>query len=185
MSMETAKPKKVDSSMETAKRSGYLELDEYFMALCFVSAQRSEDPKTQVGACIVNQDKRIVGMGYNGMPDGRSDTEFPWTKGDTAEDDKHLYVCHAELNAITNKIQADIQNCRLFVILFPCNECAKLIVQSGIKEVVYYESKTADLSRKDEKATSKMFEHAGIKVLKYDPKRKTELRIGKEEPKFL
>ncbi|CAG2242041.1 comEB [Mytilus edulis] len=161
-SMETTELKKIHSSTDSAQRSGYLKWDEYFMALCFVSAQRSKDPNTQVGACIVNQDKRIVGMGYNGMPDGCSDTKFPWTMGDTAETDKHLYVCHAELNAIANKIQADIRNCTLFVTRFPCHECAKLIVQSGIKEVNFYESETTHLTSKDEEATYKMFVHANI-----------------------
>ncbi|XP_071125338.1 deoxycytidylate deaminase-like [Mytilus edulis] len=179
--MATATQKKVDSSTETVKRSGYLEWDEYFMALCFVSAQRSKDPITQVGACIVNQDKRIVGMGYNGMPDGCSDNEFPWTKGDTADTDKHLYVCHAELNAIANKIQADIRNCKLFVTRFPCNECAKLIVQSGITEVVYYASKTTDLTSTKEQATSKMFKQAKIDAIKYEGNRKIEFKIGEED----
>ncbi|XP_063414161.1 deoxycytidylate deaminase-like isoform X2 [Mytilus trossulus] len=179
--METTKLKEIHSSTDNAQRSSYLDWDEYFMALCFVSAQRSKDPNTQVGACIVNQAKRVVGMGYNGMPDGCSDTDFPWTKGDTAETDKHLYVCHAELNAIANKIQADIRNCRLFVTLFPCHECAKLIVQSGIKEVVFYRSKTTDLTRKDEQATHKMFQSAKISARQYKCNREFEFKIGEKD----
>ncbi|XP_076071795.1 deoxycytidylate deaminase-like [Mytilus galloprovincialis] len=162
-----------------------LEWEEYFMALAFLSAQRSKDPKTKVGACIVNKDQRIVGMGYNGMPNNCKDEDFPWGKGQTAEDNKHLYVCHAELNAVVNKIQADIRGCRMYVTLFPCNECAKIIIQSGIKKVIYYKmpDMPADKTKKEEKmekikATKKMFRKI-VKLTKYKikPERETVFKI--------
>ncbi|CAC5406243.1 comEB [Mytilus coruscus] len=162
------------------KRSWNLEWDEYFMALAFLSAQRSKDPKTQVGACIVNNDKRIVGMGYNGMPNHCKGEDFPWGKGQTAEDNKHLYVCHAELNAVVNKIQADVRGCRMYVTLFPCNECAKIIVQSGLEEVIYY--KMQDPPKEQiVKATKKIFEHGNIKLTEYKRERGTEFKIGPED----
>ncbi|CAC5413845.1 comEB [Mytilus coruscus] len=162
------------------KRSWNLGWDEYFMALAFLSAQRSKDPETQVGACIVNNDKRIVGMGYNGMPNNCKDDDFPWGKGQTAQDNKHLYVCHSELNAVVNKIQADVRGCRMYVTLFPCNECAKLIVQSGLEEVIYY--KMQDPPKEEiVKATKKMFEYGNIMLTKYEPKRGTEFKIGTED----
>jgi dCMP deaminase len=127
------------------KRQDYLGWDDYFMAVAFLSANRSKDPSTQVGACIVNEERKIVGIGYNGMPNGCSDDELPWAReADSPLDTKYPYVCHAELNAIMNKNSADVKGCRLFVALFPCNECAKLIIQSGIREVVYMSDKHRD-----------------------------------------
>ncbi|CAJ0944407.1 unnamed protein product, partial [Ranitomeya imitator] len=114
------------------KREDYLEWCEYFMAVAFLSAQRSKDPSSQVGACIVNPENKIVGIGYNGMPNGCHDDVLPWAR--TASDrldTKYPYVCHAELNAIMNKNSADVKGCIMYVALFPCNECAKLIIQAG------------------------------------------------------
>ncbi|CAM9710276.1 unnamed protein product, partial [Chrysoparadoxa australica] len=117
------------------KREDYIQWDDYFMAVAFLSAMRSKDPSTQVGACIVNPEKRIVGIGYNGFPTGCDDDKLPWArKADNELDTKYLYVCHAEVNAILNKNSADVKGCSMYVALFPCNECAKLIIQSGIKE---------------------------------------------------
>jgi len=114
------------------------------MAIAFLSAQRSKDPSTQVGACIVNKDKKIVGIGYNGMPNGCDDDELPWQRtSDDWLETKYPYVCHAELNAILNKNSADVKDCTIYVAMFPCNECAKIIVQSGICEVVYASDKHA------------------------------------------
>ncbi|XP_059500840.1 deoxycytidylate deaminase isoform X2 [Stegostoma tigrinum] len=114
------------------KREDYLEWSEYFMAVAFLSAQRSKDPNSQVGACIVNPENKIVGIGYNGMPNGCSDDILPWARtGPNKLDTKYMYVCHAELNAILNKNSADVKGCTMYVALFPCNECAKLIIQSG------------------------------------------------------
>uniref|UniRef100_A0A8C6AYR6 Deoxycytidylate deaminase n=1 Tax=Monodon monoceros TaxID=40151 RepID=A0A8C6AYR6_MONMO len=118
------------SEFHCKKRDDYLEWPEYFMAVAFLSAQRSKDPNSQVGACIVNAENKIVGIGYNGMPNGCSDDLLPWRR--TAEsilDTKYPYVCHAELNAIMNKNSADVKGCTMYVALFPCNECAKLIIQ--------------------------------------------------------
>ncbi|XP_067260466.1 deoxycytidylate deaminase isoform X4 [Chanodichthys erythropterus] len=116
----------------TKKRQDYLEWPEYFMAVAFLSAQRSKDPSSQVGACIVNQENKIVGIGYNGMPNGCDDDLLPWSRSaDNKLDTKYPYVCHAELNAIMNKNSADVKGCTMYVALFPCNECAKLIIQAG------------------------------------------------------
>uniref|UniRef100_A0A3B3TSI0 dCMP deaminase n=1 Tax=Poecilia latipinna TaxID=48699 RepID=A0A3B3TSI0_9TELE len=116
----------------TRKRDDYLEWPEYFMAVAFLSAQRSKDPSSQVGACIVNQENKIVGIGYNGMPNGCDDDLLPWSRSaDDRLNTKYPYVCHAELNAIMNKNSADVKGCTMYVALFPCNECAKLIIQAG------------------------------------------------------
>lgn len=154
------------------KREDYLEWCEYFMAVAFLSAQRSKDPSSQVGACIVNPENKIVGIGYNGMPNGCPDDALPWAR--TAEnklDTKYPYVCHAELNAIMNKNSADVKGCDMYVALFPCNECAKLIIQAGIKEVIYMSDKYHDSL--EMKAARFMFDLAGIKYTKFVPKRKS------------
>ncbi|XP_039302061.1 deoxycytidylate deaminase isoform X4 [Solenopsis invicta] len=120
---------------QMAGRMPDIDWDDYFMATAFLSAKRSKDPNTQVGACIVNNDNRIVGTGYNGMPNG---CEFPWNRVPrTYIQSKHLYECHAEMNAIMNKYSSDLRNCTMYTSIFPCNECAKIIIQSGIKEVIY------------------------------------------------
>ncbi len=129
----------------TSKRKDYISWDEYFMAVAQLSALRSKDPSTQVGACIVNVRKRIIGIGYNGFPTGCSDDELPWDREGGFLDTKYPYVCHAELNAVTNATnRQDLEGATLYVSLFPCNECAKLIVQTGIKEVIYLSDKYAD-----------------------------------------
>lgn len=121
-------------------RKDYLSWDQYFMSIALLSAQRSKDDHSQVGACIVNPDKRIVGIGYNGMPFGCNDNLYPWNRDGDWLETKYPYVVHAEPNAILNST-TNLKNCTMYVTLFPCNECAKLIIQSGIKEVVYYEDK--------------------------------------------
>lgn len=131
--------------------------DEYFMGVALLSAYRSKDPSTQVGACIVNEDKRIVGVGYNGMPYGINDKDFPWDNREV----KYQHVVHAELNAILNSTQS-LKNCTLYVSLFPCNECAKAIVQSGIKEIVYMSDKYADQEKFI--VSRKILNSAGIKL---------------------
>ncbi|XP_066913110.1 deoxycytidylate deaminase-like [Clytia hemisphaerica] len=152
-----------------SKRKEYLSWEDYFMATAFLAAQRSKDPSSQVGACIVNDEKRIVGVGYNGMPTGCDDEELSWSRvGETYLDTKYAYVCHAEMNAIMNKNSASVKNCTIYVALFPCNECAKLIVQSGIKEVVYYSAKNGESM--EAKASRRMFELAGIKYRQHIPK---------------
>ena len=121
------------------KRTDYINWDEYFMGIAMLAARRSKDPSTQVGACIVSPDNIIISTGYNGMPKGCSDDEFPWDR--TGEDTKYPYVVHAELNAILNANGRDLRGSRIYVSLFPCNECAKAIIQSGVKEVVYLSDK--------------------------------------------
>lgn len=126
----------------TTKRTDYISWEEYFMAVAQLSALRSKDPNTQVGACVVNRQRHIIGIGYNGFPVGCSDDELPWTREGDFLDTKYAYVCHAEMNAITNSSnKADLDGASMYISLFPCNECAKLIVQVGIKEVVYLSDK--------------------------------------------
>ncbi|MBR6510582.1 MAG: dCMP deaminase family protein [Clostridia bacterium] len=157
------------------KRLDYLSWDEYFMGIASLSAMRSKDPSTQVGACIVNSDKRILSMGYNGMPRCCSDDEFPWDKKDTALDSKYLYVCHAELNAILNCAVGSVRGCTVYTTLFPCNECAKAIIQSGITEVVYASDKYADSD--SVLASKRMFDTAGVKYRPYTSANK-EIKIS-------
>lgn len=126
------------------KRSKYMSWDDYFMGVAVLSGFRSKDPNTQVGACIVSEDKKILSVGYNGMPTGCDDDEMPWGReGESALETKYPFVCHAELNAILNS-RHDLKGSKIYVSLFPCNECAKAIIQSGIKEVVYTEDKYAN-----------------------------------------
>ena len=145
------------------KRTDYISWDEYFMGVSILSGMRSKDPSTQVGACIVSEDHRILSMGYNGMPTGCSDDELPWDH--TAEDPldtKYLYVCHAELNAILNHAGPTLRGATIYVSLFPCNNCAKAIIQSGIREVVYQDDKYANTP--DVIASKKMLNMAGVKL---------------------
>ncbi|XP_037088114.1 deoxycytidylate deaminase-like [Pollicipes pollicipes] len=153
------------------KRTGYLEWAEYFMAICFLSAMRSKDPVTQVGACIVSDDRKIVGIGYNGMPLGCSDDRLPWGKvAANSLDTKYMYVCHAEMNAIMNKNSANVKGCTIYVALFPCNECAKLIIQSGIRKVVYASDKHSHKSSTI--ASKRLLEMAGVECCQYVPPRR-------------
>lgn len=154
----------------TSKRDDYINWDEYFMGISILSAQRSKDPNTQVGACIVNQKNKIVGVGYNGFPIGCSDDELPWDREGDFLETKYPFVCHAELNAILNSIK-NLDGCRIYVALFPCNECAKAIIQSGIKEVIYLSDKYADSN--PTKAAKIMFQQAGIKTRKLE----TDLKV--------
>ena len=126
------------------KRDDYLSWDEYFMGVAFLSGMRSKDPSTQVGACIIDKEKKIIGMGYNGFPLGSSDDEMPWGKTGDFLDTKYPYVVHAELNAILNSIKS-LKESTIYVTHFPCNECAKAIVQSGIKKVIYFSDKHKNL----------------------------------------
>ncbi len=140
--------------------------DEYFMGMAKLSALRSKDPNTKVGACIVDPDHKVVSNGYNGMPRGVDETKISWNKGEGL-DSKYLYVCHAEFNAILNtRNGAALKGCTLYVTLFPCNECTKAIIQTGIKEVVYGDDKYHDTT--ETTASRKMLELAGVKVRKYD-----------------
>ncbi|KAG5286391.1 hypothetical protein AALO_G00014310 [Alosa alosa] len=152
------------------KREDYLEWPEYFMAVAFLSAQRSKDPSSQVGACIVNPENKIVGIGYNGMPNGCNDDLLPWARAAADRlDTKYPYVCHAELNAIMNKNSADVKGCTIYVALFPCNECAKLIIQAGIKDVIYLSDKYH--SAPEMTASRRLLNLAGIKYKQFVPRR--------------
>ena len=126
------------------KREGYITWDEYFMGIALLSAYRSKDPNTQVGACIVNAQNRIMSVGYNGLPTGCGDDDFPWEAQGEHIDTKYPYVCHAELNAILNSGGRNLEGCKIYVALFPCCECAKAIIQCGIKEVRYLSDKYAE-----------------------------------------
>lgn len=149
------------------KRQDYLSWDEYFMGIAMLSAGRSKDSNTQVGACIVSDENKILSVGYNGMPTGCDDDEMPWEREGAFLDTKYPFVCHAELNAILNRSTGSLKNARIYVSLFPCNECAKAIIQTGIKEVVYLEDKYADTD--SVKASKKMFSMAGVKIRQYVP----------------
>ena len=159
------------------KRADYLTWDEYFMGVAYMSGFRSKDPSTQVGACIVSEDNKILSIGYNGFPRGCSDEQFPWSRDD---DDplktKYIYVTHSELNAILNFRGGTLQGSRLYVSLFPCNECAKAIIQAGIRKVIYdcdkYEKTPSVI------ASKMMFQAAGVSFQKYEPtNRRLEIEV--------
>ena len=147
------------------KRDDYLSWDEYFMGIALLSAQRSKDSNTQVGACIVNQEHKIVSVGYNGMPTGCNDDDMPWEREGDFLNTKYPFVCHAELNAILNRSAGSLQECSLYVTLFPCNECAKAIIQSGITELVYADDKYNGTPTN--LASRRMLKSAGVKVTPY------------------
>ena len=147
------------------KRKDYISWDEYFMGVAMLSAMRSKDPNTQVGACIVDQNNKILSMGYNGFPIGCSDDEFPWNRDGEPLDNKYFYTTHSELNAILNYRGGSLDGAKLYVSLFPCNECAKAIIQAGIKKVVYDCDKYSDTPSVI--ASKRMLKAAGIEVIKY------------------
>lgn len=155
------------------KRTDYISWDEYFMGVALLSAKRSKDPNTQVGACIVNDKNKIVGAGYNGLPIGCHDDDFPWNKQGEFLDTKYPYICHAELNAILNNIGMDLHGCKIYTALFPCNECTKAIIQSGITEVIYLSDKYegSDVF----KASKIMLDKAGVTYRKVTTKINTLL----------
>lgn len=148
------------------KRNGYINWDEYFMGIAILSAQRSKDPNSQVGACIVSQDNKILSIGYNGFPIGCNDDELSWEREGDFKDTKYPYVCHAELNAILNYTGTTLKKSKIYVALFPCNECAKAIIQSGIKDVIYKDDKYKDTDVV--KVSKKLFDMAGIKYHQYE-----------------
>ncbi len=158
---------KTYETKKTMKRKNYISWDDYFMGIALLSAKRSKDPSTQVGACIVNPSNVIVGTGYNGFPIGCSDDVLPWGREGKPLETKYLYVCHAELNAILNS-STDLKNCKIYVPLFPCGECAKAIIQSGIKEVIYMSDKYTDMDLF--KVSKIMFDQAGVKCRLHKPK---------------
>lgn len=159
----------------TGKRNDYISWDEYFMGIAVLSSFRSKDPNTQVGCCIVSQNNRILSVGYNGFPQGCSDDEFPWHReGDSTLDTKYPFVAHAELNAILNS-RVPLEGAKLYVTLFPCNECAKAIIQAGIKEVVYVSDKYKDTESTI--ASKKMLSSASVKCTQIPP-----IKLSLEHP---
>ncbi len=150
---------------EMGKREDYIRWDEYFMGISKLAGMRSKDPNTQVGACIVGEDNKILSMGYNGFPNGCSDEDFPWDRDGDMLETKYAYVTHSELNAILNYRGGSLVGSKLYVSLFPCNECAKAIIQSGIRTVVYDSDKYSDTPAT--KASKKMFDAAGVRYYQY------------------
>lgn len=148
------------------KRKDYISWDEYFMGVAMLSGMRSKDPNTQVGACIVSEDNKILSMGYNGFPRGCSDDEFPWCREGEGLNSKYFYSTHSELNAILNYRGGSLEGAKLYVSLFPCNECAKAIIQAGIKTIVYdcdkYDGTPSVI------ASKRMLDAAGVRYYKYN-----------------
>lgn len=149
------------------KRLDYISWDEYFMGVSLLAAQRSKDPNTQVGACIIDEQNRILSTGYNGFPHGCSDDDFPWNRDAAIGETKYQFVVHAELNAILNARGKNLSGSKLYVSLFPCHECAKAIIQAGVKEVVYlsdkYNGTASDI------ASKRMLRAAGVILTKLQP----------------
>lgn len=165
------------------QREDYLNWDEFFMGVALLAAQRSKDPSTQVGACIVSNDNRILSVGYNGAPNGFEDDNFPWDRTGEPLDTKYMYVVHAERNAILNfrGNRKEFENARIYVDLFPCNECAKEIIQSGIKEVVYLSDKYADTN--ETIAAKRLFDKCGVIYTQYNQDQNIILEINRQRNK--
>ncbi len=161
----------------STKRDDYISWDEYFMGVALLSGLRSKDPNTQVGCCIVSPDNKILSMGYNGLPRGCSDDDFPWTRdGEDPLETKYVYSTHSELNAILNYSGGSLEGARMYVSLFPCNECAKAIIQAGIKTIVYDCDKYADTASVI--ASKRMLNAAGVRYYKYESdKREVTLQL--------
>lgn len=158
------------------KRQDYISWDEYFMSVAILAGMRSKDPNSQVGACIVSSDNKILSMGYNGFPRGCSDDEFPWARQGNTLDKKYLYVVHSELNAILNYRGGSLEGAKMYVSLFPCNECAKAIIQAGIKTIVYDEDKYHDEPAYI--ASRRLLDAAGVRYYKYERTgRKIEITV--------
>lgn len=148
------------------KRQDYLSWDQYFMGIAQLSTMRSKDPNTSVGACIVDKDNKILSVGYNGMPQGCSDDEYPWEREhENPLETKYLYVCHAELNALLNYTGTNLKGAKIYTTLFPCNECTKALIQSGISEVIYGTDKYADTP--SVMAAKRMMASSGITYRQY------------------
>ncbi len=163
------------------KREKYLNWDEFFMGIALLSSGRSKDPNTQVGACIVDKENRILSIGYNGTPNGFSDNIFPWNREGDMLETKYAYVCHSELNAILNYPgnRHDLEGATLYVALFPCNQCAKMIIQSGIKNIVYLSDK---YDKKKETVASKiMFEECGVRYRRLKINTNINIDFSKEK----
>ncbi|MNP03037.1 tRNA-specific adenosine deaminase [compost metagenome] len=154
-----------DVKVKTPKRQDYISWDEYFMGIAMLSGHRSKDPSTQVGACIVDKDNRILSIGYNGLPRGFDDNDISWNTEGELLDTRDPYVCHAELNAILNFRGTTLEGSKIYVDLFPCHECTKAIIQSGIKEVIYHRLRKPNSDK--HVAAKRMFENCGVKMNQY------------------
>lgn len=163
---------------EIGKRKEYLSWDEYFMSIAKLTAARSKDPNTQVGACIVSNDNRVLSTGYNGAPNHFNDDIFPWQREGHPLETKYMFVCHAEANAIDNYrgYKKEFEGARIYVDLFPCNECAKKIIQSGIKEVIYLSDKYKDTD--STKAAKILFDTCGVTYRKMEKEHQKILKIS-------
>ena len=160
----------------SGKRENYITWDEYFMAVAKLAGLRSKDPNSQVGSCIVSTDNKILSMGYNGFPLGCSDDEYPWAREGEPLDTKYVYVTHSELNAILNYRGGSLEGSKIYVTLFPCNECAKAIIQAGIKTIIYKEDKYPDSP--SVRASKRMLNAAGVRYYQYDQTgRKIEIDV--------
>ncbi len=158
------------------KREDYISWDEYFMAVAKLAGLRSKDPHSQVGSCIVSNDNKILSMGYNGFPIGCPDDEFPWEREGDETDTKYPYVVHSELNAILNYRGGSLEGAKLYVSLFPCNECAKAIIQAGIKTIVYDDDKYEGTPAVA--ASKRMLDSAGVRYYRYQRSgRKLEITV--------
>ena len=159
------------------KKENYLTWDEYFMAIAKLSAMRSKDPSTQVGACIVDKNNRILSIGYNGAPNGYSDDIFPWDREGNELETKYPYVVHAERNAILNcrGSRKDFEGAKIYVDLFPCNECAKEIIQAGISEVIYLSDKYANTNSVI--ASKRLFDACGVSYHELKDIKKKEVTL--------
>ncbi len=160
--------------MAVKKRKDYITWDEYFMGVAHLAGMRSKDPNSQVGCCIVSEDNKILSIGYNGFPKGCSDDEFPWAREGDPLENKYLYVTHSELNAILNYKGGSLDGAKLYVSLFPCNECAKAIIQSGIKTIIYDSDKYHD--EPSTIASRRMLDASGVRYYKYE-KSNREIKI--------
>ncbi|BCN32325.1 deoxycytidylate deaminase [Anaeromicropila herbilytica] len=149
------------------KKPDYLKWDEYFMGIALLSTERSKDPSTSVGACIVSQDNKILSVGYNGMPIGCSDDDFPWNREGSPYDTKYFYVCHAEMNAILNYTGTAMHDAKIYTTLFPCNECTKALIQKGIKEIIYMCDKYSETD--SVRASKRMLDASGVTYRLYEP----------------
>ncbi len=160
----------------SGKREGYISWDEYFMGVAYLASMRSKDPNTQVGACIVSRDNKILSIGYNGFPIGCSDDQFPWAREGEELEKKYVYTVHSELNAILNYRGGSLEGAKMYVTLFPCNECAKAIIQAGIAELIYDQDKYADTAAV--MASKRMLKSAGVHFHTYARSgRKIELMV--------
>ena len=173
---------KTVNNMQNVKRDDYITWDEYFIGIAKLSSMRSKDPSTQVGCCIVSKDNRILSVGYNGAPNGFDDDMFPWGRVGEKLDTKYMYVCHSELNAILNYrgSMLDLQGAKIYVRFFPCNECAKAIIQSGITRLVYLDNKYNDTE--DFKESLRMLRAASIMIDSYDLLENEIIEIGDSKP---